>query len=160
MPTLLPAQSYGDSRIANALAACKSLITLHPIPCQVRPFRKKREGDTLFFGTLEGLVRRRRMRCPKRLRTIAASLGKICWTICSKFISKFLHSGRASSRTGAGRGLRHGHSTESEPPRAIRGSLGSKSPETTNWADVGSAPARRGAFPSCPIAAQSLFSVW
>ena len=61
MPTLLPAQSDAGSRIANALAARKSLVTLHPITCQVRPFRKKREGGTLFFGTLKGLVRRRRM---------------------------------------------------------------------------------------------------
>src|SRR6267142_682416 len=44
MPTLLPAQSYADSRIANALAACKSLVTLHPITCQVLPFRKKTGG--------------------------------------------------------------------------------------------------------------------
>src|SRR6266403_5052137 len=61
MPTLPPAQSYAGSPIANALAACKSLVIHHPITCQVRPFRKKREGGTLFFGTLEGLVRCRRM---------------------------------------------------------------------------------------------------
>ena len=76
MPTLLPAQSYADSRIANALAACKSLVTLHPITCQVRPFRKKREGGTLFFGTLEGLVRRRRMPLTKTTQNNCSFSGK------------------------------------------------------------------------------------
>src|SRR6266550_9625341 len=76
MPTLLPAQSYADSRIANALAACKSLVTLHPITCQVCPFRKKREGGALFFGTLEGLVRRRRMPLTKTTQNNCSFSGK------------------------------------------------------------------------------------
>jgi hypothetical protein len=83
MPTLLPAQSYAGSRIANALAACKSLVTLHPITCQVLPFRKKREGGTLFFGTLEGLVRRRRMPLTKTTQNNCSYSGNNALTICS-----------------------------------------------------------------------------
>jgi hypothetical protein len=76
MPTLLPAQSYADSRIANALATYKSLVIHHPITCQVRRFGKTREGDTLFFGTLEGLVRRRRMPLSKTTQNNCSFSGK------------------------------------------------------------------------------------
>jgi hypothetical protein len=55
MPTLLPAQSRADSRIANTLAACQSLVIHHPITCQVCRFGKIWEGHTPMFGSPTGL---------------------------------------------------------------------------------------------------------
>src|ERR1700730_8306403 len=69
--------------------------------------------------------------------------------------SKFLKPGPASRRTGAGRKLRNNRATDSEPPRTIRGSPDLKLPETTSWADIGSAPAHLGDFLSSLKAARN-----
>src|SRR5260370_41628546 len=56
--------------------------------------------------------------------------------------------------------LTQGPATVSEPLRAIRGSSGSRPPETTSWADTGSALARLGVFQWFLKAIRNLSSSW
>jgi len=91
---------------------------------------------------------------------LAASPGIVFWTTCSKRIKRVsLVRPRVRSRRRLPL-IEGGHATGCELPRVNLGSSNSKSPETTNWADTGSAPGLLEDFLSFPRAARSLSFPW
>src|ERR1700730_3430241 len=90
----------------------------------------------------------------------AASPGIAFWTTCSKRIKQVsLAQPRIRLRRRWPQ-VEGGHVTDCEIRRANPGSSDSKSPETTNWADTGSAPGLLEDFLSFPRAARSLSFLW
>src|SRR3979411_2815277 len=80
----------------------------------------------------------------------AASPGIVFRTTCSKRIKQVSLAERRIGPRQRWPLAEGGHAMGCEPPRANLGSSDSKSPETTSWADTGSAPGLLEDFLSFP----------